>query len=327
MNKNEKIAADNRHCIFSDLTICEDCCADRDFLVRIRRVRRELTDKPLAAFLDCAEIKALIIETRDALRQRQLGTSDVNLNRIEKLAKEMRAEPKKRGVLMGLISKLFRRKTNDGGSTREALLKSREKEAEQKIFALEKKIAALSEQHASLINQFKDKVNRCALFKPESYEYQLTRQQALRLRPQIDAVVKQISMHAKLLDNNTKYQAMLMEGLTTFQLRDYMPNLAEADTLMKMITEETREIMEDIADYGESVKEFGGVTEQVSGSTMSSEYREFDDMIEALKQERREERAAPEPAPAQAEPAAEPEAPAPEPEAPAERAKPKEELA
>jgi len=105
------------------------------------------------------------------------------------------------------------------------------------------------------LDQLRDKAKACASLDPQSYEYQLARQQAVALKPRINAIEQTINLYAKQLENSAKYQALVSSGQATIDLKKMMPDPAEATALVDMIVEQTQDVSREIEDFGAAIDE------------------------------------------------------------------------
>lgn len=133
--------------------------------------------------------------------------------------------------------------------------------------------------------EYEQKLKACVGCPADSYEYKISRQQAQSLRKKIADTEREIRLYASLLQKNEAYHSMLKSGETAFELRDYMPDPAEADLLMKKIAEETQDIAEDIRSFGKTVDMCGQMLDMAEPADVFMEDEEFDRMVQKHRKE------------------------------------------
>lgn len=271
--------------LIKGLTECEDLVVEQAEVARFHRLRGKYEAESRFPLELLEEAVKEIEETKSLISKGHKELAEVYLKRLEALADSAGKESGRRKKFMGLVSKFKGLFGKEKEVTQDGLIRNQEEAADWKIFQLEKKIAELSDERVQIMKQFEGKVTECAKWQPDSYEYKIHRQQALRLRSQVANVEKQIVMHANLLESNSKYRAMLETGRTTFEIRNYMPDAAEADLLMKMISDEVVDMNGDMAAFEQNVAEY---SDKVDRTLVFDEFTgdaDFDRMVQEKRQE------------------------------------------
>ena len=240
------------------------------------------------------EVATLLTELEECLNQRKMILAGVYLDHISVVIAGMRAE-KGGNKKMGLLDRIKQKLSGNEEKSSQDLLNREQGDAEQKVFELQKKIAQLYETHTELTKQVEEKVRKCSGLKENDNLYKLTRQQALALYPKIKSVEQQLNMYTRALENNSRYQAMIETGKTSFELQKYMPALSRAEALMGMISSETQTVSEHMSDLSSGISQFEKEMEAAtSGGAFAT--NEFDQMVmqerEAAKEAARSQTAA-----------------------------------
>ena len=269
-----------------ELARCEDRACDAQWEARFRRLKRKFEGIAVPSSDFCAEVLEVIGELKPLMEKKQLQMAEIYVMRLEALA-ETAGRQERQDNRMGLLAKIGSLLGGKKDDPEGELLRTQTEDAKQKIFQLQKKIAEISEERSGLMAEFEQKLKECAGCPADSYEYKLTRQQAQSLRKRIGDLENELKLYASLLQKNEAYHSMLKNGETAFELRNYMPDSAEADLLMQKIAEETQDIAAEIASFGESVENYGGMLDAANPSDVFGEDPEFDRKVQEMREEAR----------------------------------------
>lgn len=270
--------------ICCELGKCEDRACDMVWQARFHRIKRKIEETPVHSMDLSMEILEMTEELKACMEKNRLQMAEVYLSRLDGLIETVRqGEGKDRNMgLRNKLSSLLGRKKED---PQDKLLHSQKEDAKKKIFQLQKRIVEFSEERSGILDEFNQKLKECAAYEADSCEYKLARQQAQHLRKRIAETEKQIQFFANLLQKNEDYHNMLRTGEITFELRDYMPDGAEADVLMQRIAEETEDITANIDTFGQTIDKYARILDAASPSDVLAEDKEFDDMVQKLRKE------------------------------------------
>lgn len=282
MTARKKQLEQSRKHMIRELCACEDRADSDRLTARIRKLRYRFEERSIRSASWSSEILQDLEELKPLLVRKNRALTELYLDRLETLSDNALRGEQRGEKCMGIFTRLKASFGKDKKGPQDKLLRTQE-DAEKKIFQLEKKIVELSDQRTDLMRQLHEKVKACASLEPDSYEYKLIRQQAMTLRPRISNIEKQVSIHLNLLQSNAQYRTMLESGRTTFEIRNYMPDPAEADMLMQLISDRTAEIVGDLEDFGQSVSAFGEKIDRAGTLFASEDDEEFDRMVLAQK--------------------------------------------
>lgn len=263
--------------LLQTLLCCEDSSSCPDVEALCRQNYRLLQRYEYQKY-DLEELRLLINEALQAIKFHQESVATVCLKRTQDLM-TWGQKPEEGRIRMGLFNKVKSAITDREKKSQNAMLQKEEEEAEKKIFLLQKNIALLYDKHTETMKQLEAKAVRCAQLSPGSDEYKKTRQEALVIVPQLSAIDNQLSLYSHMLNDSARYKAMMQTGKTTFELKQFMPDLNRAETMMSWITDETRSLSLDLEDFGIGIDEHEKAIHSNSAINEPLEDTMFDKMI------------------------------------------------
>lgn len=284
-----KRLADERAELLRKLTECEDRTRNRGVARQLNRLRERVAGAPLESNPLSEEFYRRVQELHEAVFGDGQALEELYLQRLSALMDRLSASWKDRRIHMSIFDKLKSHRGKREGEARDEMIRSQEYEAEQNVFELQRKIISLSQTLKRQMDLFESKVKECAAMPADSYDYRVARQQAVLMRPRIAALEKQLQLYGMTLENNAQYQVMLEAGRMTFQLRNYMPDTAKADLLLKSIEDETRDIVGEMESMSSTLSSYGAATDQAMEGTSSA--LKSDDAFDARVEKQREEAA------------------------------------
>ena len=257
------------------LVECQDRCFQTDLEPVCKSIKTEMTDSKLKKG-DLQEIKSSLDITLIELKNRNFNLSRVYLERTLSKVKKCK-EGKAVNTHMGLFG-LFKGKSEKQEKSQNEILDKEEKLTEQTIADLEEKIASLFDMHTKLSDQLAGRVRQCSTLDRNGNQYKHIRQQAMILLPRIKTIEQQINMYARMLENSSRYQAMLEMGKATIELKKLMPDISRTEALMDLISSETQEISDDLANLSSGIDAFENNVNKATGiQAFSSD--EFDNQV------------------------------------------------
>lgn len=255
---------------------CQDIQLDAQISGYCRKIYQNI-EQVDSKKCDFRQIEFLLEDVLTALRQDQISLAVVCLERILVLSKEKYSN---RSVgRMGLFDKIKAKFGVGEEKSQSAILQKEVEETENTVFELQKKIAILYDKYTSISTQIEKKAQECARLPKNSTEYSRVRQQAIMLQMQLTSITQQLNMYTKALENNTKYQAMIQTGQSTFDLKKYVPNTNRAEAIMDKIAEEMEGMAEELNDFAGELSGHENRILQASSIEAFSGHDEFDDMI------------------------------------------------
>lgn len=277
------------------LSECEDYAVGTELEHQCRDKRRELEGLRTKAGLSDQQMEQ--IETlKQALRNKQMSTAGFYLSQLGFRESDSR-EPGLGSSIMKIFQKIKSALTGDKTEYQQSVLRKEAAEADKKIFELQKQLASIVDKHAVLMKQIMQTAIDCTKLKPDSMEYRMKRQEALVLVPQVKAYENMIKQYSKVLENSSKYSSMLQTGIATAALKTFLPDLARAEAILGMISDETENIAENAREFEREYERYS----RVADSSSDLHAFEDDDMFEAMVKKAQAEQEAQAAAHAQAE--------------------------
>ena len=237
---------------------CEDLSDNAEIRKRIRSLGRNLKEVTLSQS-QAEQVINTLVQVKKSLRAKEYHTAEQFLSEAERI-KPTAEVRRRRRIFMGLLDK-FRSnsKTSDINSKKKMIEKEKE-EADRKIVDLERKIASLYDEYDKYQKMLEEKANQCAGLRKGSSEYARIKLQASDIYKKLRVTESNLNQYIKVLESNNRYQAMLVSGETTFDLKLFMPDINKTNVLMNWISDERHKIDDDIADMDRTFAQFESET-------------------------------------------------------------------